>query len=448
MRGGVARPLPEGSGRRERTGRDPCAIAYADVSNECEIERLIPGGDALTHLGDGRVALLRGAAPGDRVRVDASRDRRRYVRVERWTLLEGSPQRATPPCPHARECGGCDWMHLGLEAQRDAKRDLVADALRRIGGFEALPEIRWTPSPADLGYRARIRLHIDRLGRVGFHASGSHRLVEVERCLVATRALDRVIGRLRGLADASVLAPFANVEIRGAPDGSVCLFFGRRRGASARGAATREALDRLRADFHVVVEGEPQPETTWQRHPLTASTYLLAPPGAFTQVNWAVNRRLVADVVAGARQRGARSFADLHCGAGNFALPLLAAGLSGVGIDAHADSIRAARRAAAEQGLGGEFVSADVAEHLRGWAEDVRRVDLMLLDPPRSGMATGLDLVARTARHHVALCACDPATGARDLRRLAEHGYRIEALGAYDMFPHTHHVELLAWLVR
>ena len=96
----------------------------------------------------------------------------------------------------------------------------------------------------------------------------------------------------------------------------------------------------------------------------------------------------------------------------------------------------------------GEFVAGDAVTCLRAWAQHERAYDLVLLDPPRAGMAEGLDLVARTARHHVALCACDPATGARDLRRLVDHGFRIEALTAYDMFPHTHHVELLAWLVR
>ena len=321
------------------------------MAAECEIERLIPGGDALTHLEDGRVALLRGAAPGDRVRVDALRDRRSYVRIERWTLLEGSPQRTTPPCPHADACGGCDWMHLGLDAQRDGKLALLADALRRIGGFEALPPIHWTAAPVDVGYRARIRLQIDRRGRIGFHAPGTHRLVEIERCLVATRTLDPAVARLRGLPTPSALAPFASVEIREAPDGSVSLYFARRRGGHTRSRASREALASLREDFQVTVEGETPSEKTWQRHPLTESTYLLAPPGVFTQVNWAVNQQLVADVVAGAGHRRVRSFADLHCGAGNFALPLLAAGLEGVGADSHGGAIQAARRAAEQQGL-------------------------------------------------------------------------------------------------
>jgi 23S rRNA (uracil1939-C5)-methyltransferase len=415
---------------------------------ECEIERLVPGGEALTHLADGRVAFVRGAAPGDRVRIDVLRDRRSYVRAERWTLLAGSPQRATPPCPHARVCGGCDWMHLGLDAQREAKLSLVTDSLRRIGRFETLPEIHWTPAPADLGYRARIRLQIDRRGRVGFHAPGSRRLVEIERCLVADRSLDGVVERLRALSANAALAPFESVEIRKSPEAGVSIFLTRRRGARRAGRATHDALSALRTDLDVSIEGETPPESSWARHPLTESVHLLAPPGAFTQVNWAVNRRLVAEVVAGASQRHARSFADLHCGAGNFALPLLAAGLRGVGIDAHELSIRAARVAARQQGLGGEFVAGDVVDVLRdGIARGVAH-DLVLLDPPRTGMREGLDLVARTARRHIALCACDPATGARDLSRLCELGWQIESLAAFDMFPHTHHVELLAWLGR
>ncbi|MEP7052504.1 MAG: methyltransferase domain-containing protein, partial [Pseudomonadota bacterium] len=194
-------------------------------------------------------------------------------------------------------------------------------------------------------------------------------------------------------------------------------------------------------------ERAPNPDGD-QRFPLPGGTTLRVPTGAFSQVNWAVNQQLVQALLDGAARVLARTFCDLYCGAGNFSLPLFARGLTGLGIEAAKFSVAAAKRAAKEQSLtSARFIAGDVRAEL----ERLPRAgcfDLVVLDPPRSGAREVLPELLRRAPLHIAYCACDPVTLARDLRALCAAGYALEEVTGFDMFPHTHHFETLAWLRR
>ena len=161
-----------------------------------------------------------------------------------------------------------------------------------------------------------------------------------------------------------------------------------------------------------------------------------------------MNQRLVQALLDGAEQREVSTFCDLYCGAGNFSLPLFARGKSGVGIEGSKPAIAAAKRASAEQGLTlARFIAGDVKEALAKLPR-TESFDLVLLDPPRSGAREVLPELIRRAPRHIAYCACDPVTLARDLRTLCDSGYVLSAVSGFDMFPQTHHFETLAWLSR
>ncbi len=168
--------------------------------------------------------------------------------------------------------------------------------------------------------------------------------------------------------------------------------------------------------------------------------------GGFVQVNWAVNLELVSALVEGARERGIASFVELYAGAGNFTLPLLRAGLTGVAIEHAGASIRAARRAARAQGMSDDaFVAGDAPRELERRAK--QKPDLVLLDPPRTGAREAVKPLLALGPRFIAFCACDPVTLARDVKMLAA-AYALDSVTAFDMFPHTHHVETLLWLRR
>ena len=185
------------------------------------IERLVPGGDGFLRLDDGRAGFAEGALPGDRIRVLAVKQHKSWMRAERWELVAPGPERVAAPCPMADACGGCEWMHLARPAQIAAKASLVREALERTGGLRDLPAIELRTVGPDLGYRCRLRLHVDADGRVGLYAKKSHRLVEIPGCPVSAREVEDALGRLREVArpHTGVLARWSEIEIRTAPAG-------------------------------------------------------------------------------------------------------------------------------------------------------------------------------------------------------------------------------------
>ncbi|HEY4104419.1 MAG TPA: methyltransferase domain-containing protein [Polyangiaceae bacterium] len=408
----------------------------------------MPGGAGFLRLENGQGAFVSGALPGERIAVEQAEDHRSYLNATRWQLLTASPDRVTPVCPVQSSCGGCDWMMLSYPAQLAAKLGMLREALTRTGHFSELPEIRFVASERELGYRSRIRLHVDAAGRLGFFAENSQTLVEIPGCKVADPELDRALVTLREIAARfpRAIVQFAEFELRVAPAGPrLSLWLAPK---AEKLAGTAEFLGALGASFHVAVGTEPSDPERDQRFDLPNGVELGVPAHAFTQVNWPINRAIVSALLAGAERRGARKFLDLYCGAGNFSLPLLAQSLSGVSVEAARASIAAAERAARAAKLeGARFIAGDVRAALAQLPQS-EGFDLVVLDPPRSGAREILPELARRGARHIAYCACDPVTLARDLRTLCDFGYALAEITGYDMFPHTHHFETLVWLEK
>jgi 23S rRNA (uracil1939-C5)-methyltransferase len=199
----------------------------------------------------------------------------------------------------------------------------------------------------------------------------------------------------------------------------------------------------------VSVAGDDEPGAVAQTFLLPEGVELRALPGVFTQVNWPVNVAIVEAVVRGARERRVERFLDAYAGAGNFSLPLLAAGMRGVSVERDARAVACARAAAKRHGLeDADFVVEDAARALADLARKRERFDLVLLDPPRKGARDTLASVVKLAPPAIAMCSCDPVTLARDLATLAHAGYHLQGVRGFDMFPQTHHLEALAWMTR
>ncbi len=407
----------------------------------------MPGGAGMARLPDGRVGFARGAWPGEVVRVARAREHKSHREAERLEVIRPAKERVAPPCPYATTCGGCDWMALDLDAQRENKRALLIQALERTGGFRDLPEIGLFHAGPALGYRDRLRLQVSASGALGFYAHHTRDIVPIKACLVAEPKLELALEALLSLArsHAAALSAFESLELRVTDqDTDALVRLEPAKGANLGASAVRQWLEQLGEHFAVSVAG--RRDQLAQRFELPFGTALRVPADAFVQVNWAVNRILVEAVVEGARARKAATFCDLYGGSGNFTLPLLRAGLEGVLIEGYAGAVAAARRSATDQELGGDFIAADVKSGLRRLLKERRRFDLLLLDPPRSGALEVIDQLADLRALHIAYVACDPVTLARDLKRLVGRGYELESASVFDMFPQTHHFESLAWL--
>ena len=393
---------------------------------------------------DGKVIFVRGAAPGEDIDAVLREEHRRYAFADTVAVLRPSPLRRSPPCPYLPACGGCPWQHLTYAAQLDAKRHIVQEQLRRIAGLDVAVE-PVLPSPHEFGYRRRIKLRAA-AGEVGYFAAGSHDLVPVARCLLAESAADdgiaaaaalaralhmrlrrvELIGRAAAGADVVIAA-----EVEGAWDArdeSACrdwlAGFPAVRGLALRGRGWQRSWG------DVEVEIEPEPEMLLRAH---------AP--AFTQVNAATNRLLVATVMRFVDVQPQQRVHDLYAGVGNFSLPLRRRGATVIAVE---QDRQAAADALANQahhpGPPLRVINERAERAVDRLVAEGAAFDAVVLDPPRSGAAGCLAALLRLAPPRLVYVACDPATLARDLADLRAR-YRIDAVQPIDMFPHTYHIE-------
>jgi 23S rRNA (uracil1939-C5)-methyltransferase len=401
-------------------------------------------------LDNGQIVMLPRTVPEDRVLVRRLALHKGTVWGTSLEVMTPSPHRVIPPCPHADRCGGCDFMHIEESRQGFYKSHILEQALRRTAGDPPRPPTEpIVKGEASLGYRSRLRLHVSESGMLGFREGASHRHVPVSQCAVADERINSVlreVGRA-GWPDRKSLMEIDQVEIRVSDSSPTILLrlWPRPRPQKMPRALTIAAS--LGVLGKVVVQSSIEDATVSQRYPLSPGAELWAPASAFTQVNPVVNRMLIKAIVSGAEQRQLGSFVDAYAGAGNFTLPLLAAGLSGIAIDSEPSGIEAAKKSAHNSLLtAGEFLVGDAGQMLNRMVQQRHTTNLVVLDPPRQGARNVLPEVLRLRPRTIALVACDPVTLARDLGTLVSAGGRIEQLIPFDMFPHTHHVESLAWV--
>lgn len=419
---------------------------------------LAPGGDGLGRLPDGRVALIRGALPGDTVEIRIEKDKASHVMASVRDLVRPSEARVPAPCMVVDRCGGCPLMKLSTEAQLRAKESMLHQSLARIGRLndDELKRVRpLLPAARTLGYRNRLRLQ-HRAGQLGFFRDKTQELVPVERCEIASPAVNQLLREVRARLSETV-SSLVGLELRVLPKGpgeseperSVTLLVRDGSGSIRETKRVSDALSEI-ATVRTLAPRSAGPlpsHKSLQKLWLEPDLFILLAPGAFNQVNLDENERLIRIVVETAREIGARTFLDLYGGAGNFTMPLLKRGLKGTLIEVQEESVRSARRAAETQEFtGGEFIAGNVPEVARELLEAKKRADLVILDPPRRGALPALDVALQLAKKTIVLVSCDPPTLARDLRFLLDRGATLVDVTPLDMFPHTHHLEAAARL--
>ncbi len=401
---------------------------------------------------DGRVVLVAGAIPGERVRVRIEKDTHQVVLAAVLDVLEPSPDRRDPgPDP---ACGGALYAHMRYERQLACKAEVIADAFRRIGRHAIEHPVRVEASP-EHGYRMRARFHV-RDGRAGFFREGTHawcdpaplRQLHEDALPAVARVLDALGPRAADVADVvvseNVAATERVVHLVVREDGRLgdrdltpvlgpdCTGVT----AVARGRPFTPAGSPTVTDTAATVFGDDPPidsGLTWIRQApsfFQANRYLV---GALV--------RRVLDAIVGSR------VIDLYAGVGLFALTVAARGAGVVAVEGDdwsvADLTVNARAAGGSVRVVHGRVEAFVATPLDPAPETV------IVDPPRTGMsADALAHLLGWAIGRIVYVSCDPPTLARDARRLFESGFRLEALGGFDLFPNTPHVEAVAVFVR
>jgi len=399
------------------------------------------------------------AAPGDRVRVRIDRTKGNVAFASIEEVIEPSPARVDPPCPYFGRCGGCDFQQLNYEAQLEAKSEIIRDCLRRIGGLASVPDLSMTPASNAWHYRSRAQWQYDAMRReLGYFESGSRRVCDVVECAVLAPELQMELELLRERIRQGALPDDARHFRAITGDEEISIVDDQGRDPMAEPSASADGLRAVR-DITRTIHGE--------RYRLNASS--------FFQANHDLTPALIDSALGSEKGKTA---IELYCGAGLFTLPLARRFEKVIGVEGDAAASDFARLNLAEANLtNAEIVNDDVAvwletlestgfdgalDHRRvprrqsispqeiqsgGDAAAYQSVDLLLLDPPRTGAESRvISGILRLKPKRICYVSCDPATLARDLKKLIAGGYAITRLAAFDMFPQTHHVETVAHL--
>jgi len=432
-------------------------------------------GETVAKAEGGFVVFVPGLAPGDRARVRITQVRKNYARGAVLSVEAAGPDRVAPPCPVFGTCGGCQWQHVALAAQRDAKARIVRRLLEPLGAADRLLPIEGSGD----GYRYRNRLILpvraarDGALRAGFFRAGTHRLVEVDACAVQHPALMDAARAVLSAAREAHVTGYDELTGQGllrhlllriaagtGEIGVILVTTGEPWERAADFAA--ELMQRVPAIAGVARNINPEatnvilgPVTTGLagRDSLTevvGGLTLRASLAGFFQANDAMTERMLARIrewTAG--ETG--GVLDLYCGVG---LLGLAAGEGTrawlAGIEEHPGAVADAGMNAAAAGTPGRFRAGPVETVLPHLvAEGLDGVGTVIVDPPRKGLLpAALLAVAALPARRLIYVSCDPLTFARDARELVARGWRLAAVVPLDMFPQTYHIELMGRFER
>jgi 23S rRNA (uracil1939-C5)-methyltransferase len=366
---------------------------------------------------DGRIVFAEYGIPGEDVLVAIEKDRKDHSLGRVIEVRTASPERVDPPCPYFGICGGCQWQHIRYEYQLVLKQAVVRQQLRRIGKFDDPPVLPTVPSPQPYGYRNHARFSVDGKGNLGYISRPGHgyRFLRIDRCLIMHPAINEVLRRLQERAHVK-----HQLMVR-------------------YGVNTGELLVHpdVSAIDPTIPSGQPAYHESLLGHRFRISA------SSFFQTNTAVAERLIQLVLERIAPTGNEVVVDAYAGVGTFAAFLAPRVARVIGIEESPSAVSDAQ-VNLDPFDNVEYVQAKV-EHVLG--KLAVRPDVVILDPPRVGCApealTGV-LMLRPAR--LIYVSCDPATLARDLRKLVDGGYRLLDVTPLDMFPQTYHIESVATL--
>jgi 23S rRNA (uracil1939-C5)-methyltransferase len=387
---------------------------------QVRIEKVVAEGDGFGHLEDGRVIFVEGGLPGELVVAKVLKQSKDYARGVVTEVLEASEQRVGPPCEYvAQGCGGCDLQHASVALQRQIKFDIVYESLVRLGKIVD-PDVRLYESAELPVVAARTTLRVAGASQgVGFRQRRSHDVVPIERCLVAHPSLNELLPtmRLDGAEECVVRVGVAS-------------------GERMAWAEPADSVSGLPVDVGLNSDALVHESISGQTFQISASSFFQSSPQAAQALVDATKRAL-----GESSTWGDGAVVDAYCGVGLFAATVFSPDRNVIAIEANPSACADARINLAERDV--EVVQSPVEE----WSPQPAAV--VVADPARDGLrAGGVDVLTATNAQVIILISCDPASLGRDARLLNDQHYRLEYSEVLDLFPHTHHVEVVSRFVR
>lgn len=411
---------------------------------------------------DGKALFVSGALPGETVMVQQTSRSRSFDEAKTLEVLEASPDRVEPRCPHFGTCGGCVLQHLAEDKQIHAKQRVLLENLERIGHVtpgEVLPPL----VDAAWGYRRKGRFSVRRVEKkgktlVGFREQDPRFVADITECHTVVPEIGFKIPALSALVDSmDARSVLPQIEFIAGDEARALVF--RHLEPLSEGDLQKLRDFALAEDFAIylqpkgldsvhTLDGALPPKLSFRLAPWDVE--LLFRPLDFIQVNGGLNEKMIARTLELLDVQPGERVLDLFSGLGNFTLPLARTAAEVVGVEGDAGLVARARQNAEHNGLANaEFYMADLTADLRQERWFKQGFDKLLLDPARAGALEVLKQIPLEGIKRIVYVSCHPGSLARDAGYLVnERGWKLKSAGVMDMFPHTAHVESIAVFER
>lgn len=401
-----------------------------------EITNLVYGGNAMGRLDDGRAVFVPFALPGELVEVQILQEKRGHVMGKLTNVLRASPDRISPRCRHFQQCGGCHYQMMDYPLQLKTKQNILIEQLERIGGIKNPPVSPVVPSAKAWNYRNHIQFHLDPQGKPGYLASGSDQVVPIQECFLPEDLLNEIWPQL----DMDAVPGLQRVSLRLGLDNDVQVIL-----ESSKPLTDIDfSLDMPISAMHlgpegpVLLAGDPNIVMQVGNHLFQVSSE------SFFQVNTAQAANMAQALLDCLKPQGYETVFDVYCGVGLFSAFLAPHVKRVIGIES------------SEMACSDFVANLDCYDNVElyvGLAEEIIpslniAADIVVVDPPRAGLAKPvMDTLLLKRPETIVYISCDPATLARDLRKLSEAGYQLDRVTPFDLFPQTFHIESVSILI-
>ena len=439
---------------------------------ELEITDLNTHGDGVGRY-EGRVVFIPNTVTGDRLTAKIVQSKAKFARGTVEKIIAPSPHRLRPSCIVADKCGGCQWQHVNIDYQREAKQQQIVQAFERIGGFENLEIQPILHTEKVLNYRNKSTYPLERSPRnvrAGYYRQGTHKLINLNQCPVQDKRLDPLLRDVK-----------KDIHARGWSIYNEATHQGKLRHLSLRiGQHTGEILLTLVTTDPSLMDIEAQAQIWLDKYPnlvgvclnvnrdrtnailgktthailgksylreMFAGVELHIGADTFFQINTNAAELLLESIVKQLNLTGSETIVDAYCGIGTFSLPLARMVQKVIGIELNSASIEQAQSNAVLNRIDNAVFYAGRVKNL---LPQISQADILLLDPPRKGCdALVIDAILRLRPNRIVYVSCKPSTLARDLKILCESQmYQVIQIQPADFFPQTTHVECCALLQR
>lgn len=424
-----------------------------------QVTALSHDGRGIAHI-NGKTTFIENALPGETASFVYTRQHSKFDEGRAVEIMVASADRAEPRCPHFTICGGCSLQHMSSEAQIAHKQKMFLEQLQHFGKVQ--PEKILPPLTGPVwGYRHKARLGVKYVMKknavlVGFREKNNRYLADINQCEVLHPSVGHLIQPLKELITSlSVYQHIPQIEVA-ISENDTALIFRHLIDLSPEDKNKLIAFAKEHALRIYLQPNKPNPlQLLWPEDDRELLNYQLLDydlnlqfhPTGFTQINTAINQKMIKQALELLALQSTDNVLDLFCGVGNFTLPIARYCNEVIGMEGDEELIARAQQNASDNVISNaHFYKTDLTQPLP--ISKIKNCNKLLLDPPRTGALEVVQQLKQLNIKRIVYVSCNPATLARDAGELVQQGYRLTHAGIMDMFPHTHHVEAMAVFER